>query len=88
MAFTMTYTKKQNGFSDVIAPSYVKVGTVSGTKESAIARVVFSSEDKEIVLHTAEYRFDTSVSDNSANFIKQAYTYLKTLPEFENAKDC
>jgi hypothetical protein len=39
-------------------------------------------------LREIHYAFVPSVSDGSANFIKQAYEYLKTLPEFTGALDC
>ena len=32
--------------------------------------------------------FRPSVEEGAENFIKQAYEYLKTLPEFEGATDC
>jgi hypothetical protein len=34
-----------------------------------------------------EYRFQPDL-ESGDNYIKQAYEYLKTLPEFINAEDC
>lgn len=88
MALNVLYTKEILGFSPVHAQSYVLVSSVTATKEKGIATVIFYNLDKSIVLDSQQYAFDVSVEENAKNFIKQAYVYLKTLPEFAGAKDC
>ena len=63
--------------------SYVKVETVSGTKSEVSANVSFSDGMKKFI---KTYNF--AVDLDGENYIAQAYKYLKTLPEFEDATDC
>lgn len=63
--------------------AYIKVDTVSGSKEQVTATV--STKIGELV----KTKFYTFVPDmNGSNYIKQAYEYLKTLPEFQDVSDC
>jgi hypothetical protein len=62
---------------------YIKVANVTGTKEKANCQVEFASASLN---WSKQYRFVPSM--DGANFIKQAYEHLKTLPEFQNAIDC
>ena len=63
--------------------AYVKVETVSGTKSEVSANVSFSDGMKKFI---KTYNF--AVDLDGENYIAQAYKYLKTLPEFEDATDC
>ena len=63
--------------------AYVKVETVSGTKSEVSANVSFSDGMKKFI---KTYNF--AVDLDGENYIAQAYKYLKTLPEFEDANDC
>ncbi len=63
----------------------VRVKTILGGKETAKAVVEFTDG---AVNFTKDYTFDVSVADGAPNHIKQAYSYLKSLPEFEGAEDC
>jgi len=63
--------------------AYIKVHRVEGSKDELLATVLITSGTKKIA---NVYSFVPSMSD--ANFIKQAYAHLKTLPEFEGAVDC
>jgi hypothetical protein len=60
--------------------SYFKVQRVNADKNTAMAFVSNSSGD------TKEFVFKVDL--DGANFIKQAYNHLKTLPEFSGATDC
>jgi hypothetical protein len=62
---------------------YVKVEKVSGDKNQVSGLVSFSSDTLSF---TRNYAFTPNM--NNDNFIKQAYLYLKTLPEFSGATDC
>ena len=65
--------------------AYIKVITVNGSKSQVFANVNFKGDEYE---YSREYEIPVSVSDGSANFIKQTYDYLKTLEEFSGAIDC
>lgn len=73
------------GQEAIIFDAYVKVVSVSGDKNEAVASVVFSDDKNNI---EKQYRFTVSTSEFSKNFIAQAYAHLKTLPEFSGATDC
>lgn len=48
----------------------------------------YNNPQKERTIQASSYyTFDSDVSDPAANFVKQAYEFLKTLPEFEGAID-
>jgi hypothetical protein len=65
---------------------YIKVTSVAGTKEAFSASVSFTdNQSGNLVLHK-QYEFPLDL--NGPNPIKQAYEYLKTLPEFTDATDC
>lgn len=65
---------------------YVKVESVSGSKEKVQAFVSFTDESKNQKLFEKQFTFTPSIG--AGNFIAQAYTHLKTLPEFAGATDC
>lgn len=66
-----------------IADAYIKVERVSGSKDMVTADVIMTSGDMRQMVHC---KFAPNL--DGANFIKQAYEHLKTLPEFAGATDC
>lgn len=77
----------QIGAFSFITPSlYIKVESVSGSKEKMQAFVSFTDEAKKQQLFEKQFAFVPNM--DSVNFIAQAYTHLKTLPEFTGATDC
>jgi hypothetical protein len=62
---------------------YIKVERVSGTKNAIMFEVLMQADT---VKQAASYEFTPNM--NGSNFIKQAYEYLKTLPEYSGAIDC
>jgi hypothetical protein len=62
-----------------------KITAINGDKNKLNFTVLHSGENAQ---YERPYRFEPSVADGSVNFIKQAYLYLKTLPEFAGATDC
>jgi len=74
---------KKTGQLDVQKEAYIKVQTVSGTKETVVANVETRTEYGSTY---ATYEFAPLME--GGNFIKQAYEHLKTLPEFAGANDC
>jgi len=73
------------GEQSVSKDFYAKVIAVIGGKDNLSATVNFNADN---VSFNKSYDFTPSVVDGSDNFIKQAYEYLKTLPEFSGATDC
>jgi hypothetical protein len=75
----------QNGIEKITFVAVCKITNVSGNKTSLDVTV---SHVGEIAKFDCLYSFEPSVAEGSENFIKQAYLYLKTLPEFSGAEDC
>ena len=63
--------------------AYIKVESVSASKDNATATVSTKIGDG-----VKMRMYDFKPSMNGTNFIKQAYEYLKTLPDFYDASDC
>lgn len=72
----------RTGSSQLTMDCYVKVESVGGTKEFVTAVVSFTDNDKSF---EKSYSFTPNMDGN--NFVKQAYEYLKTLPEFADSTD-
>jgi hypothetical protein len=68
-----------------IPDAYIVVHSVEGTKQSL--SIVVHLRGKDIAV-TKLFKFKPTVDGASDNFIKQAYQFLKTLPEFSDATDC
>lgn len=77
-----------NNFNEesVFKNAYIRVVEVSATKRSCNATLHFCKEANGTVLQTKQYAFDVNL--DGGNFIKQAYEYLKTHPDFVGAVDC
>lgn len=71
-----------------IPNAYIKIIYLQGSKEKMHITVGFYSDvEASNLIYSKHYDFLPDVNDPSENFIKQAYEYLKTLPEFEGAVD-
>ena len=79
------YGRIKTSQSKVAIAAYIKVQSISGDKYNINATVMFTDDN---IQFNKQYDFPASVVDGAPNYIKQAYTYLKTLPEFENSEDC
>jgi hypothetical protein len=88
MALRKAIKKTIDKFSGVLIceNAYWKVTDIVGTKTNIKFCVCALSD--EIQVDAVTYSFTPSVDESSANFIKQAYEHLKTLPEFADAIDC
>lgn len=70
----------------VYSDAYGQVASVSITKASGTAHlIVYSDSNKTSAIEAQFVEFSYDI--NGDNPIKQAYEHLKTLPEFEGAKD-
>lgn len=87
MALEKTITVSDGlGQDAVISNAYIRVDSVSGGKDN-LSILVNSYKDKNLAsIKTNRFLFQPAMDEK--NFISQAYDYLKTLPEFANAKDC
>ena len=75
----------ENGIQRVSFSAYVKVISINGDKTQINASVNFKGDAQQF---NKQYQVPISIEAGSANFIAQAYAYLKTLPEFSGAEDC
>lgn len=67
--------------------TYVKVATVTGTKEQMSIEVKYLKDGPAgELIQALTFEFEPDML--GPNFIQQAYQFLKTLPEFSNAVDC
>ena len=66
--------------------AYIKITKFAGTKSRCVCTygIFRSSEGELLVEQSNEFSLDL----NGPNPIKQAYQFLKTLPEFADATDC
>jgi cystathionine beta-lyase family protein involved in aluminum resistance len=87
MAFSKQVTL-ENNFGEIskFPNAYIKVDKVEATKATCIAYVSTLKNKDEQILVTNLYPFVSDLSGE--NHLKQAYLYLKTLPEFSDATDC
>lgn len=83
-------TKQINVFGENLNYGcYTVITRIEGDKTF----IQFEVEDRRLsnqenVIQYLKYNFVPSVEDNSDNFIKQGYEYLKTLEEYKDAVDC
>lgn len=71
------------GKSEVDMDMTIRVISVNGRRDQVTAYVQYLSSEGYMLERT----FDFVPNMDGDNFIKQAYLYLKTLPEFEGAED-
>ena len=65
---------------------YLRVSNLQGTKNSMGFSVAFQASANDDALKHESFSFMPDM--NGANFIKQAYEYLKTLEGYKDALDC
>ena len=85
MALQMTVITPQ-GFDATNA--YHRVQHVSLPSKTQLGFVLASYKDKDTAVAFAQRNMACAYDLNGDNPLKQAYTYLKTLPEFAAAVDC
>ena len=75
----------ETGNNQISISAYIKVLNVNGNKEQVIASVQFTSDK---ITYNQNFNVPVNVTNDSSNYIKQTYEYLKTLPEFSGSEDC
>lgn len=90
MAFLKNFEKKQDHFYGTLSipDAYWRVDKVASTKQRAICTVSVNKKDNDHYVMVEEKIYDFIPNLDGGNFIRQAYEYLKTLPEFSGAVDC
>ena len=69
-----------------INDAYIKVWRYEGDKEKTLFEAgIYADKDSEMITSQGH---QLSLNLDGANTIKQAYEYLKSLPEFSDAVDC
>lgn len=87
MALSKTLKIKTNLGIDVDVPNaYVKIAAVFGNKSEMTAELHICKAQGEEPVQRRTYAYPYQI--DGANPIKQGYDFLKTLPEFSDAKDC
>ena len=69
-----------------VANCYIRVWAFNGNKTELSFGVSFQKTASDEMFDSKTYSCEYDLV--AENPIKQAYQYLKTLPEFANAKDC
>ena len=67
---------------------YVRVVEVRCAKQNGVVKINLLKNGTEQVLESREHLFDVDPAPESANVWTQAYTHLKTLPQYDGAVDC
>lgn len=75
----------ETGAQKITFLAVCKITAIRGSKTELEFDVLHANDINKF---QRSYSFQPSVADESQNFIKQAYLYLKTLPEFSGAEDC
>jgi len=88
MAISKNVTAKlENGIEFVVNNAYLKVKKVTSTKDTATAEVHwYKAKGEQKPIQIWQHGFVPNLEGD--NFIKQAYTHIKTLEEYSNAVDC
>lgn len=75
----------QNNFGDfqTIPDAIIEVNAVTAKTDRVTAYVDLKKSPESSVLEVRQYSF--LAQENGPDFFKQAYSHLKTLPEFEGA---
>ncbi|PEO16809.1 hypothetical protein [Bacillus wiedmannii] len=79
-------------FNQLEVNSYARVGNIGGTKEEQFFTIDYYASRNAFLrkldpIKQENYKFTPSVMDDSLNFVKQAYIYVKRRTEFAGAVD-
>lgn len=88
MAFRVSHKKFFFGKELIFPNAYCRVSNVSGDKNNVIVQLTIYDDAIAHILAVNNYNFKPSQSSDSERWDKQAYDYLKTLPEYIDAADC
>lgn len=83
MALKTDWTIKEKTYKNC----YVKIVSLDGNKKYINGVALVIDQEKNEPVYDYRFLFTPNQTDNSMRWDKQAYEYLKTLPEFKNAVD-
>ncbi len=86
MAMKKSHEFKTDFGSVTVPECYIKVSMVEVNKNEGMANVSFFDKPNGKLLQTKIYPVPHDL--NGSNALVQAYTHLKTMPEFAGATDC
>lgn len=73
---------------ELLNDAYIRIDEINGSKDNLSLRVgVYDKPDGILIIHEY-FNFNPSVEENSSNFIKQGYDYLKNTEKYRGAFDC
>jgi hypothetical protein len=78
----------QSNFGLRIPSAYHRVGRIQIVNKSEMTFVVNAFVDDKISIPVEAQAYSCAYDLTGGNALAQAYTYLKTLPEFAGATDC
>lgn len=78
-----------SNFGDTVVfnNAYYKIDSIGGNKNNLFFTISLFKEKNGLYINDKQYKFIPNLESDD-NFIKQAYLYLKTLPEYADAIDC
>lgn len=84
--------ERDTGYGISLEEAYIKVENTSGNKELLYITVLVFLNDTarkegKSPIEQYSYSFVPKVTDDAPNYHKQAYEYLKSLPEYADAID-
>lgn len=77
-----------SGVEREVVGAYIVVSGIRSSKLQAVATVHEKTEKDGNIIAESEHAFVPDYSDGAKNGLAQAYSHLKTLPEFADAADC
>lgn len=90
MALVVDAIELESGIS--VSNSYARIDSIRGSKDSLSFTLTYYVNQQYFLsgksfIKQEVYSFEPSVEDESPNFIKQGYEYLKSLDKFNAAED-
>jgi hypothetical protein len=71
-----------------ISNAYIRVESINGNKNRITVTVAIGKKNEDNFLIAQSINCSFVPNLDGQNFISQAYTHLKTLPDFAGAMDC
>lgn len=87
MALAKSIKKEIYGNEMNFNNAYHRIAHLTGDKNIITCTLEILDETKKYKLNEETFSFVPSITDDSKNFIKQGYEYLKTLDEYKDAID-
>ena len=72
----------------IIPNAYFRVDKIILTKDKINFETSVNRKNADLLIQVLNHRYACDYNLQGANPVKQAYEYLKTLPEFAGATDC